>query len=81
MFDIKNILEPSSVEEAVKILYENNNLKIISGGTDVLIKLHHGGMEEIELLSLKSLKELDFIKVLENGTIEIGFHHLFYQYI
>ncbi|WP_346929209.1 xanthine dehydrogenase FAD-binding subunit XdhB [Clostridium sp.] len=72
MFDIKNILEPCNVEEAVKILYEKNNLKIISGGTDVLIKLHHGGMEEIELLSLKNLKELDFIKVLENGTIEIG---------
>jgi len=29
-------------------------------------------MEEIELLSLKKLKELDFIKVLENETIEIG---------
>ncbi len=72
MFDIKNIQEPRSVEEAVKILHENNNLKIISGGTDVLIKLHHGDMEEVELLSLKNLKELDFIKVLENDTIEIG---------
>lgn len=72
MFDIKNILEPSSIEEAIKILHENNNFKIISGGTDVLIKLHHGDMEEIELLSLKKLKELDFIKVLENDTIEIG---------
>ncbi len=29
-------------------------------------------MEEVELLSLKNLKELDFIKVLENDTIEIG---------
>lgn len=72
MFDIKNIQEPRSVEEAVKILHENNNLKIISGGTDVLIKLHHGDMKEVELLSLKNLKELDFIKVLENDTIEIG---------
>lgn len=72
MFDIKNIQEPRSVEEAVKILHENNNLKIISGGTDVLIKLHHGDMKEVELLSLKNLKELDFIKVLENNTIEIG---------
>lgn len=72
MFDIKNIQESRSVEEAVKILHENNNLKIISGGTDVLIKLHHGDMKEVELLSLKNLKELDFIKVLENDTIEIG---------
>lgn len=72
MFDIKNIQEPRSVEEAVKILHENNNLKIISGGTDVLIKLHHCDMKEVELLSLKNLKELDFIKVLENDTIEIG---------
>ncbi len=29
-------------------------------------------MKEVELLSLKNLKELDFIKVLENDTIEIG---------
>ncbi len=77
MFDIKNIQEPRSVEEAVKILHENNNLKIISGGTDVLIKLHHGDMEEVELLSLKNLKELDFIKVLENDTIEIGFTNIY----
>lgn len=72
MFDIKDIQEPRSIEEALKTLHENSNLKIISGGTDILIKLHHGDMEEIELLSLKNLKELDFIKVLENGTIEIG---------
>lgn len=72
MFDIKNIFEPSTLDEAIKILTENPNLKIISGGTDVLIKLHHGDMKEIELLSLKKVNELNFIRLLENGTIEIG---------
>jgi len=72
MFDIKNILEPKTIEEAVSMLEDNNELKIISGGTDVLIKLHHGSMEGIELLSLKKIKELNFIRLLEDETIEIG---------
>ncbi|MFR1708368.1 MAG: xanthine dehydrogenase FAD-binding subunit XdhB [Clostridium sp.] len=72
MFDIKGILEPNNVEEALKMLNDNENLKIISGGTDVLIKLHHGDIEEVELLSLKGLRKLDFIRILEDESIEIG---------
>ncbi|MEG1254535.1 xanthine dehydrogenase FAD-binding subunit XdhB [Clostridium sp.] len=72
MFDIENILEPKTIEEAVNMLENNDELKIISGGTDILIKLHHGSMEGIELLSLKKIKELNFIRLLEDDTIEIG---------
>lgn len=72
MFDIKNILQPNSVEEAIKMLHKNSNLKIIAGGTDVLIKLHHGDIEDVDLLSIKNLQELNFIKINENSAIEIG---------
>lgn len=72
MFDIKNILEPETIDEALKLLEYNKELKIIAGGTDVLIKLHHGDMSGIELLSLKKIKNLSFIKLLEDETIEIG---------
>ena len=72
MFDIKEIKEPKSLDEAIKVLDSNTKLKIISGGTDVLIKLHHGKFNDAELLSIKNLDTLRDIKVLEDNTISIG---------
>lgn len=72
MFDIKKIIEPKTLEEAVQLKGTNKALKIIAGGTDVLIKLRHGSWEDAELLSIKNLKELDFIKEHEDGTLELG---------
>lgn len=72
MFDIKNILEPESISEAKGMLFNNQNLKIIAGGTDILIKLRHGGMENTELLSLRNIKGMDEISIKEDGTISIG---------
>ena len=72
MFDIKEIKEPKSLDEALKILDNNTKLNIISGGTDVLIKLHHGKISDAELLSIKNLNSLRDIKLLEDNTISIG---------
>ncbi len=72
MFDIGNVLEPKTLDEAVKMYDSNPNLKIIAGGTDVLIKMHHGELEGIELLSLKNVKGMNEIKMLEDGSIWIG---------
>ena len=67
MFDIKEIKEPKSLDEALKVLDSNTKLKIISGGTDVLIKLHHGKFNDVELLSIKNLDTLRDIKILEDN--------------
>ena len=72
MFDIKGIKEPLSLNEALKELEMNKDLKIICGGTDVLIKLHHGKMYDAELLSIKNIDELKEIKILEDDTLSIG---------
>lgn len=72
MFDITSILEPNSLSEAIEMFSTNPNLRIIAGGTDVLIRLRHGGMESVELLSLRNVKDLYEIKLLEDGTISIG---------
>ena len=72
MFDIKEIKETKSLDEALKVLDSNTKLKIISGGTDVLIKLHHGKFNDVELLSIKNLDTLRDIKILEDNTISIG---------
>lgn len=72
MFDIKNILEPETINDALELLIENPELKIIAGGTDVLIKLHHKNIKDVELLSLRKISNLDKITMLEDESIEIG---------
>lgn len=72
MFDIKEIKEPQSHEEALRELNNNDELKIISGGTDVLIKLHHGKIDNAKLLSINNLNSLKEIKLLKDNTISIG---------
>lgn len=72
MFDIANVYEPTTLKEALELLAENSNLKIIAGGTDVLIKLRHGEWENQELLSIRNIKGMDEIKLLEDGSISIG---------
>ncbi|MFL0267076.1 xanthine dehydrogenase FAD-binding subunit XdhB [Candidatus Clostridium radicumherbarum] len=72
MYDITNIMEPETMQEALKMLDSNPKLKIIAGGTDVLIRLHHGDMEEAELLSIRNIKSLKDITLLDDGTISIG---------
>jgi xanthine dehydrogenase FAD-binding subunit len=72
MFDIGNVLEPKTLDEAVEMYNSNPNLKIIAGGTDVLIKMRHGELEGAELLSLRNIKGMDEIKLLEDQSISIG---------
>lgn len=72
MFDILNIERPETLEAALEMLSRNPKLKIIAGGTDVLIRMHNGSYEEAELLSLRNINGLDEISILEDGTISIG---------
>ena len=72
MYDIRGIAEPKTLDEALNILNDNLDLTIIAGGTDVLVKLHESRMEDLDLLSIKDLDELKGIKLLSDGTIEIG---------
>ena len=72
MFDIANIIQPKTLNEALDALKNNPNMKIIAGGTDVLVKMHHGELGGSELLSLRDIKGLDEISLLDDGTISIG---------
>ncbi|MGL5615985.1 MAG: xanthine dehydrogenase FAD-binding subunit XdhB [Sarcina sp.] len=72
MYDVTGYIEPKTLEEALNILDKEKDLTIISGGTDVLVKLHEGRMESINLLSIREISGLDDIKLLADGAIEIG---------
>ena len=42
MFNFKSYQKAGSVKEAIALLQENPEAKLIAGGTDILIKLHKG---------------------------------------
>ncbi|HBT46951.1 MAG TPA: xanthine dehydrogenase FAD-binding subunit XdhB [Peptococcaceae bacterium] len=72
MYNIQGYFEAETVKEAVDLLAANPNLVVIAGGTDVLIKMHHGQIEKAELLSIRKIKSLEGIEKLEDGTVTIG---------
>ncbi|WP_258361197.1 xanthine dehydrogenase FAD-binding subunit XdhB [Moorella sulfitireducens (nom. illeg.)] len=72
MYKIQGYYEAATLEEALALLAANPNLTIIAGGTDVLIKIHHGQMEKAELLGIGKIKSLQGVRQLDDGTIVIG---------
>ena len=72
MYDIKGYFEAETLSEATALLAENPKLKIIADGTDILIKMHGGQLEEAELLSIRKIKALESIRRSADGTIFIG---------
>ena len=42
MFDIKSFYEAVSVQDAIQALLKDTDAEIISGGTDVLIRVREG---------------------------------------
>lgn len=72
MYDIKNIEEAYTVDEAINKLRENDDLRIIAGGTDVLVKVREGRMADLSLLSIQLIDELKEIELLEDESIRIG---------
>lgn len=72
MYNIQGYFEAATIQEASAMLTANRNLKVIAGGTDVLIKIHGGQWEEVELLSIRKIESLDGIRKQDDGTMVIG---------
>ncbi len=72
MYNIQACFEPKTLDEATALLADNPNLKVIAGGTDLLIKMYHGKIEKAELLSIRKIKAFEDIRKLQDGTIVIG---------
>lgn len=51
-----NLIEPESIEDACKILSEHEDVKLISGGTALLILIKHGILLPKTLVNLKKIK-------------------------
>ncbi|BDU76759.1 xanthine dehydrogenase FAD-binding subunit XdhB [Mesoterricola sediminis] len=72
MFDICELHEPATLREAKERLQAAPDLRVVAGGTDVLIRLQHGHLAGAGLLSLRRVPGLDAIRMLDDGTLEVG---------
>ena len=72
MYDIESFYEAVSVEDAIRKLQEWPDAEIISGGSDVLIKIREGKLAGKELVSIHNIAALKGVTMEENGTLVIG---------
>ncbi|MBF8983119.1 FAD binding domain-containing protein [Lutibacter sp. B2] len=69
---INKCINPKTVEEALDILESNGkDVKLIAGGTDLVIDLRNNKIDKNILMNISKLKELRFITIDEN-EITIG---------
>ena len=67
--NVKNVFKAESLVECYE--YLEKDYLIISGGTDVVVKLNEGHLDNVSLLDISSVKDLKGVTV-EGPTIKIG---------
>src|SRR5574341_748726 len=67
-----NILEPKSIQEACKILSDDEDVKLISGGTALLILIKHGILLPKTLVNLKKIKAAAEITYDPGSGLRVG---------
>ena len=72
MYDIENYYNAKTTDEASALLKEHPGARIISGGSDVLIKIREGKMAGTSLVCIRDIEEMKGITVKETGDIWIG---------
>ena len=72
MYDIEKYYQAESVEEAVRLLNEHPEAKVISGGSDVLIKIREGKFAGTSLVSIHGIEEIKGVFLVDFGDFFIG---------
>lgn len=73
MYDIRKFYQANDVEDAIRALTRDPEAVVISGGSDVLIKIREGKLAGCSLISIHGLSELEGVYRDESdGAIVIG---------
>ena len=72
MFNIKSYSRAGSIQEAIRLLQENPEGRLIAGGTDVLVKMQKGKAQFDHLIDIHDIAELNFISENDVGDLVIG---------
>lgn len=68
-----NYVKPATLAEALDVLATHKNVKILAGGTDLIVKLKTGAPIAIDtMLDAKGIEALTEVKELADGSVEIG---------
>ncbi len=72
MYDMKELYEAGSVQDAVRLRVEHPEAHVIAGGSDVLVQMREGKRAGKELISIYGLDEIRGVSLDGDGTIRIG---------
>ena len=72
MYDIEKYDQAVDVADAIRALENDPDAVVISGGSDVLIKIREGKLAGCSLVSIHGIKELEGVSLEPDGTIVIG---------
>lgn len=66
-------LRPASIEEACALLAAGDgSVKVLAGGTDVLVQMKQGKLQPETLISLRDVPGLSFIRLDGDGGLSLG---------
>ena len=69
MYDIEKYDQAVDVADAIRALENDPDAVVISGGSDVLIKIREGKLAGCSLVSIHGIKELEGVSLEPDGTI------------
>ncbi|MDO4493878.1 MAG: xanthine dehydrogenase FAD-binding subunit XdhB [Clostridia bacterium] len=72
MYDIKELYEAFTVEEAIALRLAHPEAQIIAGGSDVLVQMREGKRAGKELISIYLVDEMRGVSIDEEENIRIG---------
>lgn len=72
MFDFTAYHRAADIADAIHLLSRHPQAKLLAGGTDVLIQLHHHNARYREIVDIHSLPELKGIALNAEGMLRIG---------
>ncbi len=72
MFDIAKYYEAKTLEDALSYLKANPDVRVIAGGTDVLLRIREGKISNAHLMGISFIFALKTITEDEQGNLHIG---------
>jgi xanthine dehydrogenase FAD-binding subunit len=72
VYDIKELYEARSVQDAIRLRLEHPEAQIIAGGSDVLVQIRGGRRAGKELISIYAIDEMRGVGIDGGGSIRIG---------
>lgn len=72
LFDFQNYTQAASVRHAISLLEQDEKAVVISGGSDVLIRLREGKLAGCSLVSIRGLEELEGVAKEADGAVVMG---------